>query len=205
MAFTDEALRRSPRVDRRRLGVAGGSYGGYMTNWIIGHTDRFRAAVTQRSVVNLMSFLGTSDFGYAWPRAFSKKPAWNDAIHYLRMSPISYVDAVRTPTLIEHQENDDRCPIEQAEQLFAALKARKVPTEFHRYPSESHGMSRCGRPDRRIERLERILGWFDRWLGARANAARTGARIAAGAGARTAARAGGRRKARAGQPRIGRP
>jgi len=164
MRFTDEALRRSPHVDRRRLGVAGGSYGGFMTNWIIGHTTRFRAAVTSRSVVNLMSFVGSSDFGHAWWRVFGGKIAWRDPAHYLSMSPIAYVDAVRTPTLIEHQERDDRCPIEQAEQLFAALKARGVPVEFHRYPDESHGMSRGGRPDRRIERLERITGWFDRWL-----------------------------------------
>ena len=95
------------------------------------------------------------------------------------MSPITYVDAVRTPTLIEHQERDDRCPIEQAEQLFAALKARRVPVEFHRYPDESHGMSRGGRPDRRIERLERISGWFDRWLAGRKPRAQPGEERAA--------------------------
>ncbi len=164
MRFVDEALLRFPEIDRRRLGVSGGSYGGYMTNWIVGHTNRFAAAVTQRSVVNMMSFTGSSDFGYAWPRAFGGKPSWRAADHYLKMSPILYADAMRTPILIEHQESDHRCPIEQAEQLFAALKSRKVPVEFHRYPDESHGMSRGGRPDRRIERLERIAGWFDRWL-----------------------------------------
>lgn len=172
MIFTDEVLRRHPEIDRRRIGVAGGSYGGYMTNWIIGHTTRFAAAVTQRSVTNLMSFAGTSDFGYAWPKVFGGRKAWRDPAHYLRMSPITYVDAVRTPTLIEHQENDHRCPVEQAEQLYAALKVRKVPTEFHRYPDESHGMSRGGRPDRRIARCERIAGWFDRWLPPRRNARR---------------------------------
>lgn len=164
MRFTDEALRRCPEVDPRRVGVAGGSYGGYMTNWIIGHTNRFAAAVTQRCVSNLMSFAGSSDFGYMWPRMFGGKAAWSDPMHYLKMSPILYVDAIKTPTLIEHQEDDHRCPIEQAEQLFAALKTRGVPVEFHRYPEESHGMSRGGRPDRRIERLERTVGWFDRWL-----------------------------------------
>ncbi len=167
MSFVDESLERFPSIDRKRLGVAGGSYGGYMTAWIIGHTNRFAAAVTQRAVVNLASFWGTSDFGYAWYRAFGGKLAWRDPGHYLKMSPITYVDAVRTPTLIEHQENDQRCSVEQAEQLFAALKLRKVPTEFHRYPDESHGMSRAGRPDRRIERIERIAGWFDRWLTAK--------------------------------------
>jgi len=167
MLFVDEALRRYPAIDRRRLGVAGGSYGGYMTNWIIGHTDRFAAAVTQRSISNLMSFSGSSDFGFAWSRVFGGRQAWQDPANYLRMSPISYADSVRTPTLIEHQENDQRCPVEQAEQWYAALKVRKVPVCLHRYPEESHGMSRGGRPDRRIERLERIADWFDRWLGAR--------------------------------------
>jgi dipeptidyl aminopeptidase/acylaminoacyl peptidase len=173
MRFTDESLRRFPFIDRRRLGVAGGSYGGYMTSWIIGHTDRFAAAVTQRAVVNLASFWGSSDFGYAWYRSFGGKLAWRDPQHYLKMSPITYVDAVKTPTLIEHQENDQRCSIEQAEQLFAALKLRKVPTEFHRYPGESHGMSRGGRPDRRIERIDRIVAWFDSWLKPRTGRSRS--------------------------------
>ncbi|MBD3161931.1 MAG: prolyl oligopeptidase family serine peptidase [Candidatus Eisenbacteria bacterium] len=164
MAFTDECLRRDRGIDRRRLGVAGGSYGGYMTNWIIGHTNRFAAAITQRSLANLLSFVGSSDFGFAWPREFGGALPWRDPAHYLKLSPILYVDNVRTPTLIEHQEHDDRCPIEQAEQLFAALKIRGIPTEFHRYPDESHGMSRGGRTDRRIERLQRNTDWFDRWL-----------------------------------------
>ncbi len=172
MRFTDSVLRRHPEIDRRRLGVAGGSYGGYMTNWIIGHTTRFAAAVTQRSVTNLMSFSGTSDFGYAWPKEMGGEKAWRDPLHYLQMSPISYVDTIRAATLIEHHENDHRCPIEQAEQLFAALKARKIPVEFHRYPEESHGMSRGGRPDRRVSRCERVAGWFDRWLPPRGNGGR---------------------------------
>jgi dipeptidyl aminopeptidase/acylaminoacyl peptidase len=190
MAFVDEALKHRPAIDRRRLGVAGGSYGGYMTNWIIGHTNRFAAAVTQRSVSNLMSFCGSSDFGYAWHRIW-RKPTWRDPAHFLKMSPILYVDAMRTPTLIEHQEHDHRCPIEQAEQLFAALKTRKIPTEFHRYPDESHGMSRGGRPDRRIERLERIASWFDSWLKSRGRS-----RAAGGRERRTGAGVGTQKKVR---------
>ncbi|MFB3908340.1 MAG: prolyl oligopeptidase family serine peptidase [Candidatus Eisenbacteria bacterium] len=183
MDFTDEVLARYPQIDRRRLAVCGGSYGGYMTNWILGHTDRFAAAVTQRSVTNLMSFAGTSDFGYHWHRIFGGRPAWSDPAHWLAMSPIAYADAMKTPTLIEHQERDDRCPIEQAEQLYAALRSRGVPVEFHRYPEESHGMSRDGRPDRRIERLRRIAAWLDRWIGSKAGkrgaAGRSGRRGAA--------------------------
>ncbi len=197
MTFVDEALARFPAIDRRRLGVAGGSYGGYMTSWIIGHTNRFAAAVAQRAVVNLASFCGSSDFGYAWYRAFGGKVSWRDPAHYLKMSPITYVDAVKTPTLIEHQENDHRCSIEQAEQLFAALKLRKVPTEFHRYPDESHGMSRGGRPDRRIERLERIAAWFDRWIGKRGGA-RAGSRGSKRDTGRNAARTAGRPASRRG-------
>lgn len=163
MAFTDVVVRRTRHLDRRRMGVAGGSYGGYMTNWIIGHTRRFACAVTSRSISNFMSFIGSSDFGYAWPVEFGGIGPWDNPKHYLRMSPLSYLKNMKTPTLIEHQEEDHRCPIEQAEQLWAGLKARGVPVEFIRYPGEPHGMSRGGRPDRRIDRLERILRWLDQW------------------------------------------
>lgn len=165
MAFTDAALAAHPEIERRRLGVAGGSYGGFMTNWVVGHTDRFRAAVTSRSISNFLSFVGSSDFGYAWPKGFfGHASAWSDPQRYLRLSPLAYLDRMRTPMLIEHQEEDQRCPMEQAEQLWAALKWKRVPVEFVRYPQEPHGMSRGGRPDRRIHRLERIVRWFERWL-----------------------------------------
>ena len=165
MAFTDACLKTAPEIDRRRLGVAGGSYGGFMTNWIIGHTDRFRAAVTSRSISNFLSFVGSSDFGFAWPKGFfSHDSAWSDPKKYLAMSPLTYLAAMKTPTLIEHQEEDHRCPMEQAEQLWAALKWKGVPVEFVRYPQEPHGMSRGGRPDRRLDRLERIGRWFDKYL-----------------------------------------
>ena len=166
MRFTDEALRRAPQVDRRRLGVAGGSYGGYMTNWIIGHTTRFGAAVTTRSISNLMSFVGSSDFGYAWWRVFGGKIAWRDPAHYLTMSPI-YLRrrGSSTPTLIEHQEEDHRCPIEQAEQLCAALKASGVPVEFDRYP-ERVARHEPRRPAGSADRPAGCgsLAWLDRWL-----------------------------------------
>ena len=163
MAFADVALRRARHVDRRRVAVAGGSYGGYMTNWIIGHTNRFACAITSRSISNFMSFVGTSDFGWLWPKEFGTGGPWEAPERYLRMSPLYYLKNMRTPTLIEHQEEDHRCPIEQAEQLWTALKWKGVPVEFLRYPGEPHGMSRGGRPDRRIDRLERILAWLERW------------------------------------------
>ena len=107
-------------VDENRLGVTGGSYGGFMTNWIVGHTDRFKAAATQRSVVNLYSFYGESDFGYHFEYEFFGRP-WGDeevSLKYLQMSPLHYVRNVKTPLLIIHSDEDHRCPISQAEELF---------------------------------------------------------------------------------------
>ncbi len=155
-----------PYVDAARLGVTGGSYGGFMTNWIIGHTDRFRAAVTQRSVVNLYSMYGSSDYGFDLEGEISGKP-WDDeasALFYLRMSPIHYVRNMKTPLLIVHSEEDHRCPVSQAEELFTALKVLKREVEFIRFEGESHGLSRGGRPQNRLERLNRIAGWFEKHL-----------------------------------------
>ena len=150
-------------VDRKRIGVTGGSYGGYMTNWIIARTQRFRAAVTQRSVVNAESMFGTSDYGYELGHEFGGSP-WKDTERLRRQSPLSYVQSIRTPLLIEHEEEDHRCPIEQAEQLFTALKVLGRTVEMFRFEGESHGLSRTGRPQNRAERLRRILDWFERYL-----------------------------------------
>ena len=156
-------LERLPYVDGKRLGVTGGSYGGFMTNWIVGHTRRFRAAVTQRSVVSLHSFLGSSDYGYQFDREFDGYP-WTNPEVYRRCSPLTYARNITTPLLILHSEQDMRCGIEQAEQLFATLKLMKRRVEFVRFPEEPHGLSRHGRPDRRVARLGWIVGWFDRYL-----------------------------------------
>ncbi len=152
-----------PYVDSKRVGVTGGSYGGYMTNWIIGHSNRFRAAATQRSVVNVESMFGTSDYGFDLGNEFGGTP-WKNLANLRRQSPLTYVTKIRTPLLIEHEEQDHRCPIEQAEQLFAALKVLKREVEFVRFEGESHGLSRGGRPQNRAERLRRIGDWFDRHL-----------------------------------------
>jgi len=156
-------LEKLPYVDSRRMGVTGGSYGGFMTNWIIGHTNRFKAAVTQRSVYNLISFTGSSDIGYDLHREFEGFP-WDNPEVYQKCSPSSYVKNIKTPLLIIHSENDSRCGIEQAENLFATLKLMNKRVELVRFPQESHGLSRHGRPDRRLARLEWILKWFDRYL-----------------------------------------
>ncbi len=151
-------------VDPERMGVTGGSYGGYMTNWIIGHTDRFGCAVTQRSVSNLISMYGSSDFNWVFQQEFGDRPPWETFENYWNQSPISHIGSAATPTLVIHSENDLRCPIEQGEQVFVALKKLGVDTEMIRFPDEPHGLSRGGRTDRRVERLEHMLRWFDRYL-----------------------------------------
>ncbi|MEZ5360371.1 MAG: S9 family peptidase [Candidatus Zixiibacteriota bacterium] len=156
-------LEKLPYVNGKRMGVTGGSYGGYMTNWIVGHTNRFKAAVTQRSVVDLKSFFGSSDIGYDLKQEFLGTP-WSDPETYERCSPMTYANNIKTPLLIIHSEQDLRCSIEQAEQLFVRLKLLKRTVEFVRFPEEPHGLSRHGRPDRRIARLEWILKWFKRYL-----------------------------------------
>jgi len=162
MAVT-QWMSRKKFVDSRRMGVTGGSYGGYMTNWIIAHNNRFKAAVTQRSVVNLDSMFGTSDYGWDLADAFGGVP-WKNAAHFRDRSPLTHAPKIKTPLLIIHSDQDLRCPIEQAEQLFTTLKFLKRDVELVRFEGESHGLSRGGRPQNRAERLRRIVGWFDRYL-----------------------------------------
>ena len=163
MSWTD-FVSRKPYVDRQRLGVTGGSYGGYMTNWIIGHTNRFKAAATQRSVSNLISMYGSSDGNWIFQMEFGNKPPWQSFENYWRQSPLKYIGHAKTPTLVLHNEADFRCAIEQGEQVFVALKKLGVAAEMVRFPDEPHGMSRTGRTDRRIQRLKHIVRWFDRYL-----------------------------------------
>jgi dipeptidyl aminopeptidase/acylaminoacyl peptidase len=152
-----------PWVDAGRLGVAGGSYGGFMVNWIISHVDRFAAACTQRSICNHVSQGGTSDWAATRGERLGGTPE-GDPERLWTMSPLKYVANVKTPTLILHSERDDRCPIEQGEQWFAALRRQRVPVRFVRFPEESHGLSRGGKPSRRVERLEHIIRWFKTYL-----------------------------------------
>ncbi len=162
MAGVDTVLQQG-FIDEKRMGVCGGSYGGYMTNWIVGHTHRFRAGITMRSVTNLYSMVGTSDIGYEDHREFGVHP-WEDPERYWKQSPIAYVKNIKTPLLVIHSEDDRRCPIEQAEQLYIFLKAQKREVEFLRFPEETHELSRSGRPDRRVIRLEHIIRWFEKYL-----------------------------------------
>ena len=159
-----DALLQKGYIDEQRIGVTGGSYGGFMTNWLIGHNDRFKAAVTDRSVTNLASDFGSCDFGWTFADDELETTPWEDLGRYMRMSPINYVKNMRTPLLILHSEQDLRCSIEQAEQLFAALKYMGREVLFVRFEGQSHGLSRGGHPHSRLERLRHILGWFEKYL-----------------------------------------
>jgi len=164
IAVTDEALRQEPSLDPERIGVAGGSYGGYMTCWMIGHTDRFRAAHAMRPVVDWRAESGTSDIYWNWVKRFKSFP-WEDDERIRQQSPITYVEAVRTPVLLESQEGDFRCPIEQGEMYYAAMKLLgRAPIVFVRYPDEFHGMSRTGKPWHRVHRLRLLRDWWRHFL-----------------------------------------
>lgn len=151
-------------VDPARVGVTGGSYGGYLTNWLVGHSDRFKAAATQRCVSNFYSVYGTSDIGFDFGEHEFGGTPWKDTELLLRHSPISYVERMETPLLIVHNEGDLRCPIEQAEQLYVALKRLGREVRFVRIPEEDHNLSRSGKPSRRLARLHHLIGWFDEHL-----------------------------------------
>jgi dipeptidyl aminopeptidase/acylaminoacyl peptidase len=163
MAWTDYVAQK-PYIDADRMGVTGGSYGGYMTNWIIGHTDRFRAAVAQRSVSNMISMWGSSDLNWIFQQEIGDRPPWEALERYWDVSPMKHIGNARTPTLVIHSQQDLRCAIEQGEQVFVALKKLGVDTELVVFPDEPHGLSREGRTDRRIARLSHIRRWFDRYL-----------------------------------------
>lgn len=159
-------LQEHPGVDRGRIAIAGGSYGGYMTVWAIGHTRDFRCAITDRCVSNMLSMAGNSDYpdtGEYWPGK-----VWRDWEARWEASPIKHIGNARTPTLIIHSEGDLRCNVEQGEQVFTALCDLGVPTRFIRYPaSTSHGMSRTGPPDLRKHRLTAMAEWMGEWMGGR--------------------------------------
>jgi dipeptidyl aminopeptidase/acylaminoacyl peptidase len=164
MAVVDAAVDRYDFVDPDRLGILGGSYGGFMTSWVIGHTDRFKAAVSERAVNNMFTMSWTSDLGPVFDRSYQGVDYLVDPEELLRQSPITYVNDMHTPVLVLHSENDLRCPIEQGEQLFTALRLLGRDVEFVRFPGESHELSRAGAPKHRVQRFEIILDFFGRKL-----------------------------------------
>ncbi|MEZ5229511.1 MAG: prolyl oligopeptidase family serine peptidase [Acidimicrobiales bacterium] len=156
---------RADTVDATRIGMGGGSYGGFMTSWAIGHTDRFAAALVERCVSNWETFAGTSDIGPWFGRRYGGATVESDVESLRRQSPITYAANNSTPTLILHSEQDWRCPPEQAEQLFAAYRRAGVDTTFVRFPGENHELSRSGKPRHRVERFVLIHDFFARHLG----------------------------------------
>jgi len=160
-----DALIADRLADSARLGVTGGSYGGYLTSWIVGHTDRFAAAVTCRSVNDMTSQMLSGDIaGPQFGRLEYGKSPWEDPELYHRESPLSYATQIRTPLLIQHSERDLRTTITQAEELFTVLRALKRPVRLLRVPEESHDLTRSGTPFRRVANLETIVDWFRHFL-----------------------------------------
>jgi dipeptidyl aminopeptidase/acylaminoacyl peptidase len=163
MVGVDELLKRG-YIDEKKLGVTGGSGGGLLTNWTIGQTTRFGAAVSQRDIADWASFWYVADFTLFQPSWF-RKPPFEDPEDYKKRSPITYINNVKTPLMLILGEADYRTPTGAGgEEMFRALKYRKIPTVMVRFPNESHELSRSGQPWHRIERLQHIVGWFDKWL-----------------------------------------
>jgi dipeptidyl aminopeptidase/acylaminoacyl peptidase len=159
LAFLDDALT-DPRLDADRVGIMGGSYGGYLTAFLIGRTSRFAAAISERAFVDPISFVGSSDIGWSFPDQY----LGTDPERLAAQSAMTNAAAITTPTLVIHSEEDWRCPVEQGARLYVELKRRGVPSELLLFPGEGHELSRSGRPRHRLARLEHVLRWWARWL-----------------------------------------
>jgi len=163
MGVVDTALERYDFIDGERLGVLGGSYGGYMTSWIVSHTNRFKAAISERAVNNLVSMYGSSDVGWVF-KGYHGEFVHDAVDKYLEISPWTYAKQIETPLLILHSEQDLRCNVEQAEVMFTTLRLLGKEVELVRFPGESHELTRSGNPVHRVQRFELVLEWFDRFL-----------------------------------------
>lgn len=164
MKFTDEVLKKYPNIDSSNVGVTGGSYGGFMTNWIIGHTNRFKAAASQRSISNWISKFCTTDIGYYFVDDQQGATPWNDYEKLWFHSPLKYADKVTTPTLFIHSEEDYRCWLAEGIQMFTALKYHGIDSRLCMFRGENHELSRSGKPKHRIRRLTEITNWFEKYL-----------------------------------------
>ncbi len=165
MAFTDAVLGIYPAIDPDRVCETGGSYGGFMTNWIIGHTDRFCCCASQRSISNWVSFWGVSDIGPYFAPDQTGGDLYEDVMTLWTQSPLRYVKNAKTPTLFIHSDEDYRCPLEQGLQMYSALLDRGVPARLCLFHGENHDLSRSGKPLHRLRRLQEITDWFDKYSG----------------------------------------
>ena len=164
MTFVDKAIEKYPQINTNKMAIYGGSYGGFMTNWTIGHTNRFKAAVSQRSISNWTSFYGVSDIGYYFAPDQTGANPWDNMEKMWNESPIKYANKASTPTLFIHADSDYRCPLEQGLQMFNKLKLNGVDTRMVVFHGENHELSRSGKPKARIKRLTEIKDWFDKHL-----------------------------------------
>ena len=164
MKFTDAVIAKYPAIDTARMGVTGGSYGGFMTNWIIGHTDRFACAASQRSISNWVSFSNTTDIGYRFGDDQMAANTWDNVEKMWWHSPLKYADQVKTPTLFIHSDEDYRCWLVEGLQMFTALKLHGVESRLCMFHGENHELSRGGKPNHRIRRLDEITNWFEKFL-----------------------------------------
>ena len=164
MDFTDEVLKRYPMIDASRLGVAGGSYGGFMTNWIIGHTDRFHAAASQRSISNWVSFEHNSDIGHTFILSNQGGNTRTDVELLWKQSPLQFAPNCKTPTLFIHSDEDYRCYMAEGIAMFSAIKRNGCPAKLCLFHRENHELSRSGKPENRIDRMREIIEWMDTYL-----------------------------------------
>ncbi len=164
MEAVDYVTKKYGFLDSERVGVAGGSYGGFMTNWIVTHTDRFRAAVTMRSICNWISMYGTTDIGFYFVEDQIGCIPWKNPEKCIEKSPLFYVENVKTPLLIIHSFEDYRCWLDQALEFYTALKMVGAEVKMVLFPKENHDLSRRGKPKHRVERLKSIVEWFDKYL-----------------------------------------
>nr|WP_255813163.1 S9 family peptidase [Acidaminobacter sp. JC074] len=164
LKFTDTVLKVCPAIDENRLGVMGGSYGGFMTNWIVGKTDKFKTAISQRCISNWITMYGVSDIGYHWTEYQNGATPFNDYEKLWHHSPMKYADKIKTPILFIHSEKDYRCHYVESMQMFTAVKKNGVDTRFCLIKDENHELSRSGKPKERLVRLSEISNWLDKYL-----------------------------------------
>lgn len=164
MEFADHAVKAYPDIDQKHMGVTGGSYGGFMTNWMIGHTDRFAAACSQRSITNWVSFEYASSIGYYWSKNFNRYKTTENVEYLWDASPLKYAHNCKTPTLFIHSDSDNVCWMAEGIQMYTAVKMAGAPAKLCLFKGEGHELSRSGRPQPRLGRLTEMHDWMEKYL-----------------------------------------